>query len=217
MIRLPDKAKGVGFMFGKCKIELIEIVDYVTDASSQVDRETLQNHLDPGCDSCADRLAQMQELHAPAEKPEPQRITVSPLLDIQELHFAGVRSVATLARRRVYESESKVCIDIQQQESEDGSVALEGQMLIRGGGLHEVSSAAVALSQVRPRDYGGGSGCCWRFHVHRYITRHIRSDNHHGNARCQYSGHRTLAQISHRRRACGHERLAWACQRNRKN
>ena len=60
-------------------------------------------------------------------------ITVSPLFDIQELHYAGGRSAASLARRRVYESESKICIDIQQQESEDGSLTLEGQVLIRGG------------------------------------------------------------------------------------
>lgn len=75
----------------------------------------------------------MQGLHSPAESQEPSMIIVSPLFDIRELHYAGVRSAASLGRRHVYESESKICIDIQQQESEDGSLTLEGQVLIPGG------------------------------------------------------------------------------------
>ena len=116
-----------------CNIELIQVDDFVTGASSQVERATLQDHLDKGCESCAERLTVMQGLDSPTESQEPQMITVSPLFDIQELHYAGGRSAASLARRRVYKSESKICIDIQQQESEDGSLTLEGQMLIPGG------------------------------------------------------------------------------------
>ena len=133
MIRWSRMAKGVGFMSNNCNIELIQVVDFVTDASSQVESDTLQDHLDKGCDSCAERLTLMQGLHSPAESQEPSMIIVSPLFDIRELHYAGVRSAASLARRRVYESESKICIDIQQQESEDGSLTLEGQVLIPGG------------------------------------------------------------------------------------
>lgn len=40
------------------------------------------------------------------------------------LRYEGVRSAASLARRRGYELESKICIDIHQQESEDGSLKL---------------------------------------------------------------------------------------------
>ena len=134
-------------MFINCTIELVKIVDYVTGSGSQADRDGLRDHLDTGCESCSERLTLMQGLHSSAETREPQMITGDPLLDIQELHFAGVRSVASLARRRVYESESKVCIDIQQQESEDGSLTLEGQVLIRGGDLDEVTGAKVTLLQ----------------------------------------------------------------------
>ena len=71
----------------------------------------------------------MQGLDSLTESQEPQMITVSPL-------FCTTREFAApppLARRRGYEFDRKICIDIQQQESEDGSLTLEGQVLIRGG------------------------------------------------------------------------------------
>jgi hypothetical protein len=134
-------------MFKNCDIELVQIVDYVTGSLGKAERQTLQRHVDAECPDCTKRLVQIEALNVSDEKPEPEILAVNQLLDIQELHYAGVRSAASLARRRVYESESRVCIDIQQQESEDGLLVLEGQVLIRGGGLDEVAGAEVVLSQ----------------------------------------------------------------------
>ena len=173
----PRTVKGVGFMFNNCNIELIRVVDFVTNASSQVEPATLQDHLDKGCDSCAERLTLMQGLHSTTESQESQMITVSPLFDIQEWHYAGVRSDASLARRRVYESESKICIDIQQHESEDGSHTLEGQVLIPGGmaAFPQRGDAVQVFGRLHWRRQLQIAD--WASQLTRFITAPIRGSN----------------------------------------
>ncbi len=87
-----------------------------------------------------------------------EHMLAQPLLDTQ-LHprLAGVRGASTLSRRRVYEAESKICIDIQQHEIRPGSATLEGQVLIRGGKLEDVAQAVVHLNQngTAVHDSGG--------------------------------------------------------------
>jgi hypothetical protein len=52
-----------------------------------------------------------------------------------------------LTRRRVYEAESKVCIDIDQHEMEPGISTVEGQILIKGGDLDDLDGVSVSLCQ----------------------------------------------------------------------
>jgi hypothetical protein len=46
----------------------------------------------------------------------------------------------------VYEAESKICIDLEQYESEPGLSTIDGQILIRGGDLGEADGATVSLT-----------------------------------------------------------------------
>ena len=132
----------------KCEIQLMHIVDYAMDQLGSPDREAVQSHIDSGCETCLKRL---ESVTGTVSEPEPrvaaEQLLAQPLLDTHMLQpqMAGVRGTATLMRRRVYEAESRICIDIQQHEQEPGLSTLEGQVLVRGGDLSEVAMSMVIL------------------------------------------------------------------------
>ena len=135
-------------MSTKCTVEMLQVVDYVTGLLDEDQRAEVRDHVASGCATCTDRLALIGTMAADGDPSQSERLLAQPLLDTQ-LHARapGVRGSATLSRRRVYEAESRICIDIQQHEMTEGSATLEGQVLIRGGSLLEVAQAIVALRQ----------------------------------------------------------------------
>ena len=135
-----------GSTMSECKYELGEIVEYLMGGMDEATRDELQVHVAEGCAMCEDRIASMGGF---VQKPEPEvrQMVAQPLMDTQMAAPVGVRGAAVLTRRRVYEAESKVCIDIDQHEVEPGTSTVEGQILIRGGDLDDLDGVNVSLCQ----------------------------------------------------------------------
>ena len=74
-------------------------------------------------------------------------MVAQPLMDTQMAAPVGVRGGSVITRRRVYEAESKVCIDIDQHEMVPGISTVEGQILIKGGDLEDLDGVSVSLCQ----------------------------------------------------------------------
>ena len=132
----------------KCEIQLTLIVDYAMDQLEGADWANVQSHIDAGCEKCLERLASVQGTMGDVEaEAATEQLLAQPLLDTQSLQprMAGVRGAATLSRRRVYEAESRICIDIQQHEEAHGMSTLDGQVLVRGGDLSDLAQSTVAL------------------------------------------------------------------------
>ena len=130
----------------ECKYELGQIVEYLMGGIDDAVRQNIQAHVDGGCPQCEDRISTLGGFGQQPE-PEIQQMVAQPLMDTQIAAPAGVRGGATLTRRRVYEAESKVCIDIEQQEIEPGNSTVEGQVLVKGGDLNELEGVSVSLRQ----------------------------------------------------------------------
>ena len=131
-------------MANECEIGLTQIVSYLSNELDSTEHDELQAHFDSGCPSCQ---VQLDTLSALAVEPEPpsHHLQAQPLLDTRIAAPIGVRGGAVLTRRRVYEAESKVCIDIDQHEIEPGRSTVEGQVLIRGGDLNDLEGVIVSL------------------------------------------------------------------------
>ncbi|MDP6453955.1 MAG: hypothetical protein QF898_11645 [SAR202 cluster bacterium] len=130
----------------ECKYELGQIVEYLTGGMAEDTRDELQAHVDAGCAQCE---GQINTLGGFVQKPEPEKkeMVAQPLMDTQMAAPVGVRGGAVLTRRRVYEAESKVCIDIDQHELEPGMSTVEGQILVKGGDLDDLEGVEVSLRQ----------------------------------------------------------------------
>jgi hypothetical protein len=145
-VNQEPRAAGEGNTMNECKYELGEIVEYLMGGMAEDTRSELQIHVDAGCAQCEDRIASMGGF---VQEPEPEvhQMVAQPLMDTQMAAPVGVRGGAVLTRRRVYEAESKVCIDIDQHEMEPGSSTVEGQVLIKGGDLDDLEGVEVSLCQ----------------------------------------------------------------------
>ncbi len=82
-----------------------------------------------------------------------QRVVAQPVLDTrlesQSQETRGARWAPV--HRKMYKAPGNVRVDIQQEDLDGGRVLLEGQVLIRGRGLEDVSEAGVALQQTGAR------------------------------------------------------------------
>jgi hypothetical protein len=133
-------------MSAQCEVGLAQIVEFLTGLTAVAQRAELQLHFDSGCQLCNERLNSLMEFDVEPESPEQEQLIAQPLFDTElQPSPIGVRGEATLTRRRLYEAENRICLDIQQLEIEPGLVTLEGQVLVRGGGLDEVVDARVSL------------------------------------------------------------------------
>ncbi|MDP6453130.1 MAG: hypothetical protein QF898_07455 [SAR202 cluster bacterium] len=133
-------------MTDECQIKLKQVVGYLTENLDTSQTQFMENHIEAGCGPCEARIESLLDLAA-TEVPIPVKneMVAQPLFDTQlQPQPVGVRGGATLTRRRLYEAENKVCVDIEHQHSDDG-IQLEGQILIRGGNLDEVSHTVVTL------------------------------------------------------------------------
>jgi hypothetical protein len=130
----------------ECNYELGQIVEYLMGGMAEDTRNELQAHVDAGCAQCESQIATLGGF---VQKPEPekQEMVAQPLMDTQMAAPVGVRGGAMLTRRRVYEAESKVCIDIDQHELEPGLSTVEGQVLVKGGDLDDLEGVEVSLRQ----------------------------------------------------------------------
>ncbi|MDP6513764.1 MAG: hypothetical protein QF878_11320 [SAR202 cluster bacterium] len=131
-----------------CEVDLARIVEYLTGQLGEDERTSLEAHIGAGCAQCAERIIALGGMVSEPEPEPAQQMLVHPLMDTQMPQPAGVRGAAVLSRRRVYEAESKICIDIQQNETEPGISTIEGQILIKGGDLDEAAGASVSLSDA---------------------------------------------------------------------
>lgn len=131
-------------MFIKCEISLTQIVGYLSNELDSTERDELQAHFDSACPTCQVQLDTLRAL-AVEPPPAPRQLQAQPLLDTVMAAPVGVRGGAVLTRRRVYEAESKVCIDIDQHETEPGRSIVEGQVLVRGGDLNDLDGVIVSL------------------------------------------------------------------------
>ena len=133
-------------MLEQCGVGLAQVVEFLTGLMNQSQQEELQRHLDSGCQQCNDRLNSLKDFDTEPETPEQNQLLAQPLFDT-ELHPSplGVRGATALTRRRLYEAENRICLDIQQLEVQPGLITLEGQVLVRGGDADEVAGAHVSL------------------------------------------------------------------------
>jgi hypothetical protein len=131
-----------------CEVDLVRVVEFLTGQLGEVDRSELEAHITGGCDNCTERINALGGLIPEPEAKPTKQIVAQPLLDTQMAQPAGVRGSAILSRRRVYEAESKICIDLEQYESEPGLSTIDGQILIRGGDLDEADGAIVSLTDA---------------------------------------------------------------------
>jgi hypothetical protein len=134
-------------MSNECQIKLKQVVGYLTENLDTTQTQFMKSHIETGCCPCEARIESLLDLAA-AEVPAPTKneMVAQPLFDtqLQPQQLVGVRGGETLTRRRVYEAENRVCVDIEQRHSDDG-VLLEGQILVRGGDLDAVSDTVVTL------------------------------------------------------------------------
>ncbi len=143
--RRPEKATP---MSTQCGVELIRIVSMLAGTADEDSAQELENHLEAGCVQCDERIASIEQYaEVPTPPSDARQMDAQPLLDTQlvQPRTSGVRGGATLVRRRVYEAEGRICIDIQQREVEPGSSVLEGQVLLRGGGLDDIADSLISL------------------------------------------------------------------------
>ena len=130
-----------------CEVDLAPMVEYLTGQLGEDDRSKLEAHIATGCDQCAERIIALGGVVSePEPEPPAHQMLAQPLLDTQMAQPVGVRGAAILSRRRVYEAESKICIDIEQYESRPGFSTIDGQILIRGGDLDAATGATVSLN-----------------------------------------------------------------------
>jgi len=133
-------------MSAQCKVELAQILDFLTRQTPLSGQAELREHFDSGCLQCNERLNSLKDLDVKPETTRHEKLLAQPLFDTElQPSPLAVRGQATLTRRRLYEAENRICLDIQQLEVEPGLVTLEGQVLVRGGGLDDVADAHVAL------------------------------------------------------------------------
>ena len=133
-------------MSTQCEVGLEQIVEFLSGQTSPSRQEELQNHFDSGCQLCNERLNSLKEFDVEPEPTEHEQLLAQPLFDTElQPSPIAVRGEATLTRRRLYEAEHRICLDIQQLEVEPGLFILEGQVLVRGGGLDDVADARVSL------------------------------------------------------------------------
>ena len=130
----------------ECTFELGQIVEYLMGGMDEATRSELQAHMDAGCAQCEDRISSLGGIVQVPET-ENKELVAQPLMDTQMAAPVGVRGGAVLTRRRVYEAEGKVCIDIDQHELEPGTSTVEGQVLIKGGDLDDLDGVSVSLCQ----------------------------------------------------------------------
>ena len=130
----------------ECTYDLGQVVEYLMGGMAESTRDELRAHVADGCAQCEDRIASLGGFVQEPE-PEKEQMIAQPLMDTQMAAPVGVRGGAVLTRRRVYEAESKVCIDIDQHEVEPGTSTVEGQILIRGGDLDDLEGVNVSLCQ----------------------------------------------------------------------
>jgi hypothetical protein len=129
-----------------CGIELTRVVEYLTGQLGGDERSELEDHITNGCKQCAERIIALGGMVPTPEPEDPaQPMLAQPLMDTQMAQPAGVRGSTILSRRRVYEAESKICIDIEQYEFEPGLSTIDGQVLVRGGSLDDAAGASVSL------------------------------------------------------------------------
>ncbi len=135
-------------MSTQCGVELIRIVSMLAGTADEDSAQELENHLEAGCVQCDERIVSIEQYaEVPTPPSDARQMDAQPLLDTQlvQPRTSGVRGGATLVRRRVYEAEGRICIDIQQREVEPGSSVLEGQVLLRGGGLDDIADSLISL------------------------------------------------------------------------
>ena len=132
-------------MSEQCEIGLTQVVEFLTGLMSQSQQSELQRHFDSGCGQCNERLSSLKEFELEPETPKQDQLLAQPLFDTELQPSLGVRGSTALNRRRLYEAENRICLDIQQLETQPGLVTLEGQILVRGGNLADVVGADVSL------------------------------------------------------------------------
>ncbi|MCH7800732.1 MAG: hypothetical protein IIC24_04215 [Chloroflexi bacterium] len=130
-----------------CEVDLARMVEHLTGQLGENERSELEAHIATGCDQCSERISALGGVVSKTEPDESTRqMLAQPLLDTQIAQPAGVRGGAVLSRRRVYEAENKICIDIEQYETQPGLSTIDGQILVRGRDLDEATGATVSLS-----------------------------------------------------------------------
>ncbi|MDP6454679.1 MAG: carboxypeptidase-like regulatory domain-containing protein [SAR202 cluster bacterium] len=133
-------------MSAQCEVGLAQIVQFLTGQMGLSQQEQLQKHLDSGCEQCNERLSTLTEFDDTPEEPQQDQLLAQPLFDTElQPSPMNVRGQATLIRRRLYEAENRICLDIEQVVIKPGLVTLQGQVLVRGGGMDEVVDATVSL------------------------------------------------------------------------
>lgn len=132
-----------------CSVQVDELLGFLQRRSHQTLMKWLEAHLADGCESCHSRAAWLINLGDDTGPDGLSRVVAArsiPDPRLQSVPLALRGSLADL-RQGLFEARSDIRIDVQIEEIEPDSFALEGQVMIFGGEGKSGQGAIVTLYQ----------------------------------------------------------------------
>lgn len=132
-----------------CSVQMNELLRFLQRRSHQTLMKWLEAHLADGCESCHSRAAWLISLGDDTDPDALSRVVAARAIPDPRLQSVPMALRGGLAdvRQELFEARSDIRIDVQIEEIETDSFALEGQIMIFGGEGKSGRGAVVTLYQ----------------------------------------------------------------------
>ena len=136
-------------MVAKCSVQMNELLRFLQQHSHKTLMKWLEAHLADGCESCHSRVAWLISLGDETGPDALSHIVAARSIPDPRLQSVPMALRGSLAdvRQELFEARSDIRIDVQIEEIEPDSFALEGQVMIFGGKGKSGEGAVVTLYQ----------------------------------------------------------------------